>query len=337
MYCILKKTLSELLFTFIIFLIFGNIRPSIHFNTKKESHMKKDQASSTAFSVLQGILYTAETPSFRHIVPQEVKDVGYKILSASREGRRRLSQLKSWWFKPFIPIIEKLLMPKITLHYVLRKRYIEDYVTKEIAKGTTQVINLGAGFDTLAYRNASKHPDITFIELDHPATHDAKCEALHVSENNQLNNIHFLPIDFTQQKLIDVLKDASSFDPTKKTICIVEGVLMYLNTDEINTLFNSMSSLVQNSLHIIFTAVSPSEKCTNTYGPLLKLYLKVKGEPLNWHSSPDELPNFLSPLHYELKETAGAEEFRKNYLKEYEGKLHDGEYIAVAAYHHKEN
>jgi len=40
------------------------------------------------------------------------------------------------------------------------------------------VINLGAGFDTLAYRLLQKYKEVNFIEIDHLATHKIKRDAL---------------------------------------------------------------------------------------------------------------------------------------------------------------
>ncbi len=65
---------------------------------KGEKSMKEEKASSTAFSVVQGILYTAQNPQLAHLVPEDLKDACARILSASPEGRKRQRQLDSRWF-----------------------------------------------------------------------------------------------------------------------------------------------------------------------------------------------------------------------------------------------
>jgi hypothetical protein len=45
--------------------------------------MKENQASSTAFTVLQGILYIAQHPRHAYLVPKEVVEVAQQILAAS--------------------------------------------------------------------------------------------------------------------------------------------------------------------------------------------------------------------------------------------------------------
>ena len=137
-----------------------------------------------------------------------------------------MRQLDSWWFPPLVPVMERLMIPGITLHYVLRKRYIEDYTLKMLYAGCTQVLNLGAGFDTLAYRLAKRYPDVDFIEVDHPATHQVKTQTLMTLEETY-ENLHFLPVDFTTQRTEDVLKQSSRVASGTPTLCILEGVLMY--------------------------------------------------------------------------------------------------------------
>ena len=49
-----------------------------------------------------------------------------------------------------------------------RSRFAEDSAAAAIASGTRQIVILGAGLDTFAYRNP--HPDVRVFEVDHPQT-----------------------------------------------------------------------------------------------------------------------------------------------------------------------
>ncbi|MCF7764090.1 MAG: hypothetical protein K9N62_10490 [Verrucomicrobia bacterium] len=106
--------------------------------------MKDDQASSTALTVQQGILFTAKNPALQSVVPHDMVEAAIQVLSCSQEGRDRLSQLESPVFRTLAPLMERLIAPGITLHYVIRKRYIEDAVHDAIQKnGVRQVISEG--------------------------------------------------------------------------------------------------------------------------------------------------------------------------------------------------
>ncbi|MGV0803423.1 class I SAM-dependent methyltransferase, partial [Mycolicibacterium elephantis] len=54
------------------------------------------------------------------------------------------------------------------LFFAARSRLAEDTIAAAVATGARQVVILGAGLDTFAYRNPI--PDLRVFELDHPAT-----------------------------------------------------------------------------------------------------------------------------------------------------------------------
>lgn len=56
--------------------------------------MKKEQASSTAYTVLQGMMLIAQKPEFTHLVSERNGQLGEMILNSSDEGKKRLKQIK---------------------------------------------------------------------------------------------------------------------------------------------------------------------------------------------------------------------------------------------------
>ncbi|MCC2604813.1 class I SAM-dependent methyltransferase [Planctobacterium marinum] len=292
--------------------------------------MKDNEASSTAYTVLQGLLFVAQKPELSHLVSPRNRELGTHILQSSAQGRKRLNQINSAAGKILLPLMERLLLPSISLHYVLRKAYIEKKVREAIDAGATQIINLGAGFDTLLYRLAEENTQLNCIEIDHPATHQVKKQAL-TSEQLKLDNLHFLPVDFTHQTLQQELGQCSAFAPEKPTVCIVEGVLMYLTPEQIYSLLQSLLDLLDSSpRHLVFTAVEPASNHPESYGPLLKLYLKLKGEPLNWLCEENDLKAFIERSDFKLQETANSDVFRQYFMPDYPHRLHKGEYGAFA-------
>ncbi|MBB1489055.1 class I SAM-dependent methyltransferase [Oceanospirillum sediminis] len=286
--------------------------------------MKEDKASSTAYTVLQGILFSASKPEYQKLVSEETQKAGRQILSASAEGRKRLSQLNQGLFRFFAPYMEQAMMPGITLHYVLRKRYIRDAAEKAIADGYTQIVNLGAGFDTLAWELHNLHPDINFIELDHPATSAQKNKAL----SDQADNFHLLPVDFSQMDARQALESAPCFDATRRTFFICEGVLMYLSRPDIDRLFQGLKALCGAGTRMVFTSVVPMESKDSNSGWLLRWYLKFKSEPLNWMIEQKEQAGFVQSQGYQLVDLAGTDQLKSRYLQGIRhGVLHQGEYM----------
>jgi len=53
-----------------------------------------------------------------------------------------------------------MMIPGLMIHYVLRKNAIEKFTRNAIQEGAEQIVNLGAGFDSLLYRLAHELPGV---------------------------------------------------------------------------------------------------------------------------------------------------------------------------------
>ncbi len=292
--------------------------------------MKQDSASSTAYTVLQGLLHTATQAQYQQLVDQETQHTARQILQATEQGRKRLQQLDSRLSRQMLRIMETLLMPGISLHYALRKRYIMTQTRHCIAQGITQIINLGAGFDTLAWQLHQHYPDIQFIEIDHPATSKDKVAALQPRQSQ--NNLHFLAVDLAEQPLSQVLQQHDYFDPQRKTLFICEGVLMYLDQHIVSSLLQTLADFSPDC-HFVFTAIAPMDSPDNNVPLLLKLYLKLKNEPLNWSLPPGKMQGFLEQHGYRQLDLAdGPQMFQRFMQQPVNCPIHRGEY-AIFSHH----
>lgn len=297
--------------------------------------MKENTASSTAYTVLQGLIYIAKCTEHRYLVPDEMYRLGEQVLLASDEGRKRLAELD----KPAIgiktAIREFIFLPGITLHYILRKRCIEEKTREAIAGGVTQVISLGAGFDSLAYRLSCEFPDVNFIEIDHPDTQKFKENAFDQADtvSTDQTNLSYLSVDFTHQNIESRLQGFAAFDSSRPTLFISEGVTMYLTEDEITHMFQSMRNLAGVGTKFLFTALEPRESPRNNTRLALFLYLKLIGEPIKWSMEAPRLGAFLEKQGCVLHSVDATDEFKSRYLRSgHQPRLHHGEYVAMAEF-----
>ncbi|MBU0631365.1 class I SAM-dependent methyltransferase [bacterium] len=292
--------------------------------------MKEDKASSTAYSVVHGILHTAKNPQLSHLVDDDTTEACTMILSASTEGRKRLAQLNSPMGSKLLPFLEWLLLPGITLNYVLRKKFIEEKVLEAISDSTIQVINIGAGFDTLAWRLSRRFPSVTFIEIDHPATSIEKTKALSKTSFSS-PNLFFAAADLSKTSLESVLENCSGFDAKRKTLYICEGVLMYLDEVHVIEIFDAIKGLTGSGSLFVFSCMEPGKSDKNNVRPLLHLYLKLKNERYRWYIPDTAIKHFVDERRYSFMEMANSETYLQNYLpKGYKKTLHQGEYIVMA-------
>ena len=192
-----------------------------------------------------------------------------------------------------------------------------------------QVVNIGAGFDTLAWRLSGKMPLINFIEIDHPATSTEKVKAL-FDDSRDLPNLHFVAADLSKQNIQSVLGAYEGFDPKLKTLYICEGVLMYLEEESVEELFDALKNLSGTGTAFIFSCMEPTKSPKNNIRPLLHLYLSIKNERYNWYIREEELPDFTKKHGFTVIETANSDDYRERYLgNDKQLILHQGEYLAL--------
>ena len=108
-----------------------------------------------------------------------------------------------------------------------RTHHIDALLMEALATGVTQVVNLGAGFDSRAYRFRERFPQVRFFELDLPAMIRAKRERVVSVFGAVPDRVVLVPTDFTTRPLDQVLRDAG-YDRAQPTFFIWEGVTMYL-------------------------------------------------------------------------------------------------------------
>jgi len=291
--------------------------------------VKEDQASTTALLVQQAILYSATRWSTAHLVPADSRDASIRLLSRLPQGQRYLRELdlgRRWRVR----LRERLILPGITVHHALRKRWIEDRVRTAIDDGARQVVNLGAGFDTLLPRLAAERADLSLIEVDHPATQRAKGAVL--AEEAGRERLELLPVDFTRQTLVERLPEARAFDPARRTVFVCEGVLPYLEEHETRTLFASLRDLTGPGTRVVFTFIgerSPTGR--RPYGPLLQLSLGVWGESMRLRLEPEAMRALAASEGLEVVEFTHTTALLEHYgAPAYRGSVHDLEQHAVA-------
>ena len=111
-----------------------------------------------------------------------------------------------------------------------RTHHVERSLARATAEGATQVVILGAGFDSRAYRQSTSYPNLRFFEVDLPTTLAAKQRAIAALFGAPRDDVRYVPIDFSTQSLEGGLS-AAGYDSTRRTIFILEGVTMYVTPE----------------------------------------------------------------------------------------------------------
>jgi methyltransferase (TIGR00027 family) len=99
---------------------------------------------------------------------------------------------------------------------LVRTRFIDEQMALAIRNGATQVVILGAGFDTRVHRFAELLKNTAVIEIDYGATQEYKKRRVDAALGGEPANVVYAPIDFARESLGDVLRRAG-FQPSRKT------------------------------------------------------------------------------------------------------------------------
>lgn len=108
-----------------------------------------------------------------------------------------------------------------------RTNAFDNALLDAVRDGARQVVVLGAGFDSRAYRFKSQLGDVRFMEVDLGSTQAYKKRRLSEILGEVPSNVSFVAVDFTKDNLLDELRKAG-YSEQQKTFFLWEGVSYYL-------------------------------------------------------------------------------------------------------------
>ncbi|AKB50693.1 hypothetical protein MSBRW_1440 [Methanosarcina barkeri str. Wiesmoor] len=118
-------------------------------------------------------------------------------------------------------------LPGTVNSIVARVRYFDDFVKKSIDEGFEQLIIMGAGYDSRAYRIEGMKK-LKVFEVDHPETQSSKIEKVRKIFTSLPDHVSYIPADLAADDLGRKLQDAG-YNKSKKTLFLMEGLLYYLS------------------------------------------------------------------------------------------------------------
>ncbi len=298
--------------------------------------MKANKPSATAHLIACSMVALSRHRDFAPLVPPMAAEASaWFVETCPRRAKLLRRCAGKGWFQKLVAVIERLTIPGMALHYLLRKQYLERVVRDCLNAGTAQLVVLGAGFDTLALRLQREFAETFFFELDHPATQHVKQQALEIHQV-RLPRVTFLPVDFTRDSLAQNLLNCRDYNPTAPTLFVAEGVLMYLPVEKVRDIFQFIRAHAGSGSRFAFTFLEPRADGEITFKRSTKgvdLWLKLRGEPFRWGIERDNLAGFLRANGFALHELANHETLRARYLTTetlFRVPLAEGECICVA-------
>ena len=205
--------------------------------------------------------------------------------------------------------------PGARVSVVVRTHFIDRALTSALADGIDQVVILGSGFDSRAYRVPGAE-DARVFELDAPATIEVKRARMEDLLGRLPAHVSMVPVDFERDDLETVVS-RTELRSQAPTMVIMEGVTSYLSAAGVDATVRRLATLTAPRSRIVFTYLDrdtlpgrvdvPGARATATA-------VRGVGEPFRFGFDPAALPSYLGQRGFDLLEDVTAAELAVRYL-----------------------
>ncbi|MFB7874125.1 class I SAM-dependent methyltransferase [Nocardia sp. NPDC056064] len=197
------------------------------------------------------------------------------------------------------------------LFFAARSRFAEDAVAEAAAAGVRQVVILGAGLDTFAYRNP--FPTVRVFEVDHPATQAWKRERLAAAGIELPETLTFVPVDFETQTLAAGLASAG-FQRSEAAVFVWLGVVFYLTPNAAHATLEYIAGQGA-SVEVVFDYLQPADSDDGRAHQQARAdRLADIGEPVFSYFTSDDIATQLRDLGFTDIDDHSAPDLLTHYL-----------------------
>lgn len=195
-----------------------------------------------------------------------------------------------------------------------RTCYIDQALTAALEDGIGQVVILGAGLDSRAYRIPGIERARVY-EIDQPAVIRHKRERLDQILGAVPEQVTLIPLNFDLQRMDSALYDAG-FRPELPAFFIWEGVSQYLIASAVDATLRFVASCAADS-RIVFTYMHRGvlDPTSPLYNPEMLERLRKLGEPWRFGLHPNQVAKYLAERGLRLLDQADAATYRERYLQ----------------------
>jgi methyltransferase (TIGR00027 family) len=223
--------------------------------------------------------------------------------------RRAFSKVAFWY--------AERLTPGNPGYVVARTRYIDDYLKSCINCAIQQLVILGAGYDTRAYRFSEIKGKVKVYEVDHPATQKLKKQKVTRAFGVLHDNVVYVSVDFGEEKLEDKMFE-SGYNKNLKTLFIWEGVIPYITAAGVDETFAFAANNSGGGSSIIFDYIFKSVIDGTNESEIAKTWRKTLdrlGEPFLFGIEEGMAEAFLIPKGFDEVKDVIVESLKEVYFK----------------------
>lgn len=280
--------------------------------------MRRDRPSKSAVQVGQMQIFLAQDERYAPLLAPGVAEATERLLMAAGALKPwHVKLLQKPWYRKFLHKLEGLGARGHFLHIGLRKRFVHDEAIAALDAGTSQVLVVGAGMDTLCLRLAERYPEVLFVELDHPSSQRAKRQAID-SFGGAPANVQFVAADLTEKTPLDeTVATCEGWRTEAKSFVLTEGLLMYLPEPAVDRVAAAIHRVSGPGSKWLLTYMHKHPDGTLDLGKMGRLMgagMKLAGEAIVWGLRDEEVAPFLEARGFRLAGPLESFDLRQRYL-----------------------
>jgi methyltransferase (TIGR00027 family) len=199
--------------------------------------------------------------------------------------------------------IQNLVTSPLYGYLLARTAYFDQIFKKHLNENISQIVFLGAGYDTRPYRYRELIQSTKIFELDIPSTQKRKLPILKKSNIAIPSQVLHISIDFKADRIEDVLAKYG-FSAAAETLFIWEGVTYYLPVTAVNSTLSFIKSQSPKGSTLCFDYATEKLESFNAAEPFQSWIGKGKGG----------VESFLSPFGFKTIENIDSTEMERRFL-----------------------
>jgi len=204
-----------------------------------------------------------------------------------------------------------------------RTHHMDNMLKQALDDGVSQVVILGAGFDSRAYRFHEHYPKVRFFEIDLPTTIQDKQNRVEKILGRKPDWVTYVPIDFNTQTLDEVLTKAG-ITKDRKTFYIWEGVTYFISGMGVDNTLNFIAEHSAPGSRLVFDYMLEDVVQGLDYSPygarMTVFWVAMQGEPYVFGIAPENLESYLKHYGLKLLSDLGPQQLSRRYLIDSQGR-----------------
>jgi methyltransferase (TIGR00027 family) len=225
---------------------------------------------------------------------------------------------------PVRRLLTRVLGPEGVYEWVIaRTRFIDEVFEHALSGGVTQVLIIGAGFDTRAIRFKTDDRKLRIFELDASPTQAAKLGQYKARGITPPRNVTFVAMNLEKESINQKLLK-KGFRKGAKTLVVAEGVFQYLKPEAACEALRTMRDLVGTGSTLVFDYAHASvlRGEGSAYGEA-RMTRGVARHGESWQFGLDqrEVAPLLSKYSFTVKDIHGPRALENRYFRGRDGKV----------------